>query len=141
MPDGSNDALPDLDYAFLAEYARLEQGGTLTALGASFTQIAVPRLPSALQFAVAGRVRMRADSPGSRLTARMLPAGEDAPQLQLDIDLSTTGATPYAGRVGVLFAVNTTLPALAEGECRVELDLDGTRVRTLLFTIRVAPGA
>ena len=80
MADGRNDALPDLDYAFLAEYARLEQGGTLTALGASFTQIAVPRLPSAIQLGVAGRVRVLEGVAAVPLTVRMLPAGEGAPE-------------------------------------------------------------
>ena len=46
----------DLDYAFLADYATI-QNGTLTAVGASLTSLEVDSLPSVAMFSFAGRLR------------------------------------------------------------------------------------
>jgi hypothetical protein len=46
---------PELDYAFLAEYAAVSPHGTLTAVGASFTRVAYPSFPAQQLMAVAGR--------------------------------------------------------------------------------------
>ena len=47
--------MAELDYAFVAEYARVDPTGTLTAVGASPMRLGVAALPGTLLVYVAGR--------------------------------------------------------------------------------------
>jgi len=47
---------PELDYAYLAEFAKVENN-SLTAVGASYTHVEADRLPVIHTVYVAGRVR------------------------------------------------------------------------------------
>src|SRR5689334_15083029 len=91
-----------LDYAFLAEYAKVTEG-LLTALGASYTFVGAATLPSPFTLCVAGRVRAEAGSrPNLGISLR---TPEDRYRLELGLELTTEGARPYGkhnNRVGVL---------------------------------------
>lgn len=127
--------MAELDYAFLAEYAKVE-GGTLSALGASYTQIAVARLPSQHLLYVAGRVRAPlGENPDLSLTIK-------SPQGRFELSISfgapdLSDVRPYDGKVGVLFAANVPIPLIDTGLYQVLLHLDGQQVRRLAFEVEV----
>lgn len=128
--------MASLDYAFLADYAKVEPSGTLTAIGASFTYIDVSAVPAARMIAVAGRVRakddelveldLRISGPGEGITIGAAMTLEPGPQ-----------ARPYGeGRLGHLFAVNVQLPLPSEGLYTAEIKV-GDEVRRLAFEVVV----
>jgi hypothetical protein len=127
----------DLDYAFLADYAKVERSGTLTAVGASFTHLVVPMLPGTHLMSIAGRVRSTIDAGPVSLTATLTPPDTDRFTVAFNMEL-TAGpeARPYGdGRVGLLFAITTAVPLQSEGLYRVALELEGSIARTLMFDV------
>ncbi|OBA83504.1 hypothetical protein A5633_14395 [Mycolicibacterium elephantis] len=129
--------MAELDYAYLAEYATV-QNGTLTAVGASFCEMRAP-LPFRRSVTLAGRVRAPRDTAEFEISVDFDPPG-DTPVF------STSGlVTPeivdqrYADKVGLLFAVRQELRFTEPGLCEVRVSLDGELVRTLKFEVIDAP--
>jgi hypothetical protein len=126
----------DLDYVFLADYARVDPAGTLTAIGASYTIVTAQALPTTHLLSVAGRVRSTLGAPPVNLEVKL-----NAPDGRYSIALSAELAEgpsprPYAGnRLGHLFAITTGVPLVAEGLYEVEIHLDGEQVRLLKFEV------
>lgn len=56
----------ELDYAFIAEFAKVESG-KLTVVGASYTEISARSFPTQHFFSCAGRVRMALGEPPADL--------------------------------------------------------------------------
>ncbi|MHA7240013.1 DUF6941 family protein [Arthrobacter sp. TMS1-12-1] len=125
--------MADLDYAFLAEFAKVE-GNKLTAVGASYTHVQVPSLPSQHLVYVAGRIRAPEGSDAPQVTIRYVSADE-AVEIALEASLTVEHARPYAGRIGLTFAMGFGVPLSAEGLHNVYIQLDGTDVRHLAFTV------
>ena len=126
--------MADLDYAFLADFARVEPTGTLTAMSASWTHLWVPALPSVHRLSVAGRVRAGVDDgPIPMRIEIFLPSGD----IVLGTDFAVEAgpdAKPYAdNRIGLLFAIETIVPIIEEGKFRVSIRLDGEVARDLYF--------
>ncbi len=124
------------DYAFLCQFARLEPGGTLTAVGAGFAQIAVPTVPTQLSVFVVARLEFKEDEqepvalqmtfrdPGR--TADVTVAGDVRPN------------QPYvaiAGKVQVFAVVAANVAVPQYGLHQVDVSLNGQLVRTLLFEV------
>lgn len=133
MPDGDNESLPDLDYAFLAEYAKVEAQGTLTVVGASFTRLRVPTLPAAIPLAVAGRLRVATGETPVQLRVVFSGPSDASPRIDVETEIPAEGAEPYDGRLGLLFAIGTNWPIQEYGIFSIEISLDGSLVRTLKF--------
>lgn len=125
--------LPSLDYAFLADFARVDPNGTLTVVGASFTMLQVEALPVGHLFSIAGRVRIADGSGPVALTAEV--AGpEGSPRIGVQTELRQGDhAVVYQGRVGVVFCLTTIYPIGREGLYTVTLSLEGRPVRHLAF--------
>lgn len=130
--------MPDLDYAFLADYARVDPSGTLTAVGASYTQLTTDAVPSTHLLSVAGRVRSKAGAPPVGLEI-ILRAPDAAYTMTLGAELQEgPGTRPYAdGRIGLLFAVTAGVPIVAEGLYEVEVRLEGEARRLLVFEVKL----
>lgn len=137
-PSTLHDVTAELDYAYLAEFAKVSDG-LLTAVGASFTHVGVAEFGLPFMLHVAGRVRgsmkdqlslaVTLESPGSRYTIR---GGGD---------LSTEGARPYKGdRVGILFAISMPVVLTDPGIYTVRLAVNDTAPRTLRFEAERAQG-
>lgn len=129
--------MTELDYAYLAEYAKVSEG-LLTAIGASYTVVRARDLGGPFNLVVAGRIR------GSEGEAPVLGMRVDAPkeryQLGLDAQLSSAGARPYGdGQVGILFALTMTIPLIDAGTYTVTLRLDGSECRVLRFDVEEQP--
>lgn len=131
----------DLDYAFLADYATI-QNGTLTAVGASLTRLDVDPLPTVAMLSVAGR--LRCDEPERNsisMSLRIIAPGNDGTAIEATslLDASEVTHSPYRGhRRGIVFAVQVSLPLLVPGTYRVEVDLEETDEidRVLYFEVR-----
>ncbi|GAA1450516.1 DUF6941 family protein [Nesterenkonia lacusekhoensis] len=130
----STELQPDLDYAFLAEYARAE-GNSLTAIGASFTQIDVPQVPAQFMLYVAGRIRAKEAGDPFPLSLRVGP-DDASDRIQLETSLDPKSAVhPYRGRVGIIFAVGIPLGIDVAGLHRVDIVLGEEQARTLYFSV------
>jgi hypothetical protein len=126
----------ELDYAFLAEYAKVEPGGNLTAVGASYTHLFVPAFPNQHLVSVAGRVRAAVgESPSLRITFQ---TPNETFQMQADVQLNAVpDARPYGpalDMVGLQFAMSFVVPLPTQGLYEVHLALDEVHVRMLAFT-------
>lgn len=128
--------MAELDYAFLADYATV-QDGKLTAVGASFVQLRAP-LPFVRAVTVAGRIRTPQDGPDIELSAEFVAPG-DSPVFRSSTTLThAVSSQRYADKVGILFVVTQQLRFTEPGLCAVKLRLDGEDVRTLKFEVEGA---
>ena len=87
----------ELDYAFLAEYATI-QDNKLTTIGASFTRMQVLTIPTEATLSVAGRIRTPSDIDELTLHVRATPPDQS---YQLDGSLALNDLTslpPNTGR-------------------------------------------
>lgn len=128
--------MAELDYAFLADFARVEPNGTLTAVGASWTHLWVTQLPSVHRMAIAGRVRAAVSE--GRIPVRVeIIDPEGSTIVSTDFGLEAgEGSLPYDGdRLGHLFAIETVIPIVSHGKFKVSVILSGDRVRDLFFEV------
>ncbi|MGO9382181.1 MAG: DUF6941 family protein [Mycobacterium sp.] len=129
--------MAELDYAFIAEFAKVENG-KLTAVGASYIDVRPPVLPAPHTLSVAGRIRAPEDTKAVGLTIRVNPPG-NAMNMVVDWQMEPGPETvPYDGKIGVLFAVSAAILLTTEGLCEVFIDVDKVRQRRLAFRV-VAP--
>lgn len=131
--------MADLDYAFLADFAQVENG-RLMVIGGSYTHATLrdQPLPASWITSVAGRVRMRE---GDGPVDLGIELGPDDGGYLINLGHVLTpdqAARPYAdGKVGVLFAATLSIPILNAGTYTCRVSLDGEHVRTLRFEAEV----
>lgn len=129
--------MAELDFAFLADYAAI-QNGKLTAVGASFTHVRAATLPAMQTFSLAGRVRAQEDTPPIALGVAVTGSGGSYELELASVLRRQPEMLAYDGKVGLLFAVTMNLPLLAEGLYVVRIRLDGEDVRRLAFEVELA---
>ncbi|GAA3699303.1 hypothetical protein GCM10022377_10380 [Zhihengliuella alba] len=130
----SPSALPNLDYAFLAEFARVE-GDSLTSVGASFTRVEVATFPSTATIYVAGRVRAEEGGDPFGLRLRLGPDDRSS-GVELETTLEPTKAiNPYSGKVGMIFSAGVPLTFDHEGRYMAQIFLQDELVRSLYFSV------
>ena len=128
--------LPELDYAYLADFAQVSDG-KLTAVGASFTHMLVVALGEPKPLFLAGRIRVAENSEPLEVGIKV-----SGPDNTFTIEASfVMGAGPnqlaYDGKVGLLFAAGMTVPLVAEGLYEVILSVQHAPVRRLAFSVNV----
>ncbi|MDP9904546.1 DUF6941 family protein [Arthrobacter bambusae] len=125
--------MAELDYAFLAEFAKVENN-QLTVVGASYTHVYTGSLPANHILYVAGRVR---STEGEEPPVLGIKFRSPAEGLEIGVDSSLTAeeARPYAGKIGLTFAVGLGVPLMTEGLYEVYVELDGVEVRRLAFDL------
>lgn len=130
--------MAELDYAYLAEFAAV-QDGKLTAVGASFTHVAVPALPAGMSIGIAGRIRAHAGDDAVAINIKVT-GPSDTFDLEMAGMLEAGGVVrPYGdGKVGLLFALNTQIPLMAQGLYVIDIALDGENARRLAFDVETA---
>lgn len=128
--------MPDLDFAFLADYAKVEPTGTLTAVSASWTHIEAMQLPAMHRMAIAGRIRARMDDPPIAVRVEIV-GPDDAFRIAAGFSLTPRpDARPYGdGHIGHLFAVDTSIPLPTEGLYEVLILIDDEPARRLAFEV------
>lgn len=123
----------ELDYAFLAEYAKVDKG-RLTAVGASFTEVQASSSPSILELSVAGRVRWLDSDEPPTLRMALGKAGEQDGQLSLETMLEVDEhAVRYDGKVANVFAFRGPMYIGAPGIYECHIYLNDQHVRRLAF--------
>ncbi|WIM67956.1 hypothetical protein QP027_00720 [Corynebacterium breve] len=126
----------ELDYAFLAEYAKSDRG-TLTVVGASFTEAQVSSYPGVVDIAVAGRVRRPEETEPPTLRIEIYaPSDQEAPQINFDFNLEDEmGAVRYDGKVASVFVFRGPVLIESAGLYVCNIFLDGVKVRRLAFEV------
>lgn len=124
----------ELDYAFLAEYAKVD-GGTLTAVGASYTEINASNLPAPHLLCVAGRIRTHVDDPQPELAVAVTPPSKRFRLVATGELPRDANATAYADKVGYVFVLSTPLNLDETGQYVVEISVEGNIARRLIFTV------
>ena len=127
--------MAELDYAFLAEYAKVEDG-KLTAIGASYTHVRFNQIPASHFLAVAGRIRITINE-NPNLAVRVT-SPQDKFEIKLDVPIQDLSLVrTYNGYAGILFAVNGPIPVFEPGLYEVKIELNGLVVRTLKFEAEI----
>jgi hypothetical protein len=129
-------SVAELDYAFIAEYAKVEPGGKLTTVGASYTHLIVSAVPAQHLLAVAGRIRAAENELPDVTVSIVSPGGRFKISLELSMS-DASGIRPYDGKIGILFAANTLVPLLEPGLYEVFIAVDGQEARRLAFDVEV----
>lgn len=126
----------ELDYAFLAEYAKTELG-TITAIGASFTEVKATAFPSVVDIAVAGRIRWPEDEDAPELSISIRGPGETVePQIEFDFNLEREeNAVRYDGKVASVFVFRGPVLITDRGLYECFIKSDGKPVRRLAFEV------
>ncbi|MBL0706625.1 DUF6941 family protein [Sinomonas cellulolyticus] len=128
--------MPELDYAMLAEFAKVE-ADRLTVVGASYTHVFAPEVPTTHLLHVAGRVRAKVDGSEFPLRVRFSdPRSNVEIAIEGVLDPKHAGR-PYGDKVGVMFAAGFTVPISSEGLYEVFIEIDGEQVRRLAFDVSV----
>ena len=127
----------ELDYAMLAEWARVNANGTLTVIDGSFLKVVAP-VGSSVPLSVVGRVRFLHEPYEAQVTIELVIAGGASLTFTSRVEASETSAYGEQRR-HVLFAFSTHAPVLAGGRCKVSVLLDGALVRELYYMVLV-PG-
>ena len=123
----------ELDYALLAEWARVNATGTLTVIDGSFLRVRAP-VGALVPLAVAGRVRFLGEP--FETTVRVQFELTEGPSISFEVVATAEEETSYGeGRRHVLFALNTQLPVLSAGRCKVSIFLNGVLARALYFAM------
>lgn len=132
------DVSTELDYAYLAEFVNSERG-RLTAVNASFTEVAAQGFPVSMSLGVAGRIRRQEGESDPELEIQIRTPGEGT-DLDLSIVLSSEyEAVTYDRKVANVFAVNGPLVFTEPGLVEVLLSINGTQVRRLAFEVLEQP--
>ncbi|MDY5786073.1 DUF6941 family protein [Corynebacterium sp.] len=123
----------ELDYAFLAEFAKIDNG-TLNVIGASFTQVDATSFPSMLELSIAGRVRRLEDDEPPLLSIRFFEDQDDSELVSMEGILEDEeNAVRYAGKIASVFVLRGPLCLTKAGLYKCEISLNGKVVRTLAF--------
>lgn len=130
--------MAQLDYALLAEHARLEPGGTVSLLGASFSQLVVPAVPAQVPLAVVGRVLFSVGE-GSQALLLTILGPDDLFRVTLDTEVDTPSDPVPGVGPAVSFVISLMLPLPAEGVYSIQLALEGAVSKTMEFRV-VATG-
>jgi len=128
--------MAELDYAYLAEYAKTERG-TITAVGASFTEVKASVFPSFLDLAVAGRVRRPQNESSPTLHIKISgPNNSEEPQVDFAFVLEDeTDAVKYDGKVASVFVFRGPVYIDVAGLYECSIELNGENVRRLAFEV------
>jgi len=126
----------DFDYALLAEFARLEPTGLVTAVGAGYSQLA-GELPARANLYVVARLLLDADDDEVHVRGEVGLRGEAATvTIEAVVTKPQQGAVTVDGRtpIAMVMVLPATFPTA--GVCEVVLTVEGTdRQRRLPFLV------
>lgn len=125
----------ELDYAFLAEYAKTERG-TITAIGASFTEAKASSFPGVVDIAVAGRIRRPETDDAPEISISIGGPNNDEPQIEFDFKLENEAdAVRYDGKVASVFVFRGPVYIDSPGLYECNIKIDGEHARRLAFEV------
>jgi len=126
-----------LEYALVAEAARLDAGGTVSILGGAFTKLLVAGVPAQAPMSVVGRVTMERGEDPARLRLSLV-GPDEAFKVSLDSEVAApTDEAPPGTTPGTLFVLTTLLPVLKTGLFTVSVRLEDQEPIALRFVVAV----
>lgn len=126
--------MADLDYAYLADYATVSEG-KITAVGASFTHMFTPSVPTQAKFSIAGRVRVQEHEEPPEIS---IDVRAERSQQNIEINgqiAPNPAAIVYDGKVGILFTLDVSLEMRYAELVTVDISLGGIKQRRLAFKL------
>lgn len=123
-----------LDYALLAESARLEPGGTVSLWGGSFSRIVVPGFPTQVPLAIVGRVLL--GSQEGPLTLQIKINGpDDLYRVTLDTEVGGSGEQMEGVEPAATVVASVLLPIPVEGLYVLEAGLPDRDPKVMKFRV------
>lgn len=124
-----------LDYALLAEYARVDAAGLLTVVGASFERVQAQSPGAAQAMSVALRILLDEAESGADFDVQIRP-----PSGQYALGFSGTAARPtnpviVDGRAAVILVLGIAVPLVEAGVYSVVVTLSDETVKTVPFVV------
>lgn len=135
-PDNTelSEPVAELDYAFVASFARVNHNNTLTVLDAGFLGVEISKLPKEFTYYIAGRIRFRNGCSGTDLGVEIKnPDGayvNAVKQIEATADVYGEDRRSHA-----MFAVGVTSDVSQYGDVDITVRIDGKICRMLKFTV------
>jgi hypothetical protein len=134
--------MAELEFAFLAEYVRLDAGGTWSALGAGFTTIWAAALPAQQIFSVAGRILLDPGEEGSADVQITIAGPDEAFRIVSQALVTPRGGPPFDtdedGRIPLTFASAGALALPSLGLYTILVQVGEAPPRKLTFEVKWA---
>ncbi|PZS39148.1 MAG: hypothetical protein DLM62_09830 [Pseudonocardiales bacterium] len=127
-----------LDYALLAEYARIDPAGLVTIVGGSFDRVQAMSTSGAHPTYLVMRVLLDESEEAASFEVSVEP-----PNKVYALQLTGTAArhpaaVPVDGRVGVTLTIGLMVPIVAAGLYVARVSLEGQSVQALPFVVDIA---
>jgi hypothetical protein len=127
-----------LDYALLAEYARIDPAGLVTIVGGSFDRVQATSTSGAHQTYVVMRVLLDESEGAASFEVSVEPPNR-AYALQLTGTAARNpAAVPVDGRVGVTLTIGFMVPIVVAGRYVARVSVEGQPVQDLPFVVDIA---
>lgn len=134
--------MPELDFMIIAEYVRAENG-VLHMIAGGFDTIIARAVPAARNIGIGLSLKLPLGEVTKHHTLRLIFHGTDSARItEIGADLpahSEEPNVPPGRKVGVVTALNMSLPLPAYGDYSLELLVDGNRKKEI--PIHVVPPA
>lgn len=128
--------MAELDFAMLAEFARVDAAGLLTVVGGSFDRVQTPGPGPVYPFALILRARLDEGEKSLSFEAQVTAPGKTGPVLGISGSSEVNpAAEPLDGRYYVQSVINMGVPISTAGRYTVSVLLDGALVRELPFQV------
>lgn len=131
--------MADLDFAILAEYARVDPSGLLTVIGGTFERLQINGPGLVHQVYLAIRAKLDDSENSVSFQVKVLPP--DQTQFQMGITGTANvnpRAQPMSGNKAVLSVVGMGIPINSPGRYTVQVTLEGGARRDLQFIVDFA---
>lgn len=129
-----------LDYALLAEYARVDAAGLITIVGGSFDRIEAAESEGIHRIYVALRVLADESEAANPVPVeiRVLSPGDYQMAMSTRIRPNPS-AEPFDGHYNITLAVGLNLPLPVAGRYVIQVSIDGRVARDLPFNVALIP--
>jgi len=118
-----------LDYALLAEYARIDPAGMVTIVGGSFDRVQASSTSGVQQTYVVIRVLLDKSEEAVAFEVSVGPPNKTYARQLAGTAKRNPAAVPVDGRVGVTLAIGLMVPIVAAGRYVVRVSLEGQPVQ------------
>lgn len=129
--------LARLQYAVLAEFAKVDAGGLLTIVGAGFDRVMAGSLPSHQPIALALRSLLAEDEPEASVVLTLRPPEGLAFRFATALR-PAEDARFHQGYVGVATAINLTVPLMVPGVYHLSVAVNDEEQQELSFEVEVS---
>ncbi len=138
VPEGVKSAMPELDFMIVSDYVRAENG-VLHMIAGGFDTITARTLPAVRSVGIGLSLKLTQREMAEHHTLRLVFHGADGARItEVGADLGAHSKAPDAPperKVGVVTALNMSLPLPAYGDYRLELLVDGDSKKEIVIHV------